>query len=503
MSLLQTKTIEQSIRDTEEPEHRLRKELSALDLIVFGVGVIIGAGIFILTGRAAASNAGPAVSLSFVIAGVACALAALCYAELASTVPVAGSAYTFSYATIGELVAWAIGWDLALEFVVGASAVAAGWSGYLVGLLDGTPLAIPESVASTETGVVNLPAALLVLVLTGVLVAGIKLSSRVNLVVVVIKVAIVLFVVAAGLSYVKAANYTPFIPPARPAGPAEGGFLHIPLIQSLLGIEPAVYGLGGVFAAAALIFFAYIGFDVVATTAEETRRPQRDLPIGILGALGICTVLYVAVALVVTGMRKYTEINPNDSAPLASAFTAVGRPFFADLIALGACIGLVVVVMILLLGQTRVGFAMARDRLLPPVLARVHPRFGTPYIMTLLTGAVVALLAAFVPLRELAELVNIGTLFAFVVVSIGVMALRRTRPELPRAFRTPMVPLVPILAVLACVWLMLNLAGFTWLRFVIWMIIGMVVYFGYSRRRSRITTGEIQDGRLAGRPQAP
>jgi basic amino acid/polyamine antiporter, APA family len=499
VSLLRTKSVEQSILDTEEPEHRLRKDLSALDLTVFGIGVVIGAGIFILTGQAAATNAGPAVSLSFVLAGVACALAALCYAEFASMLPVAGSAYTFSYATLGELIAWAIGWDLVLEFVVGASAVAAGWSGYLTDLLEGTPLAIPAQIASAETGVINLPAALLVLVLTALLVAGIKLSSRVNQVVVVIKVAIVLFVVAAGLFYVKAANYTPFVPASQPAAPEEGGFLDIPLVQSLLGIEPAVYGLGGVFAAAALVFFAFIGFDVVATTAEETRRPQRDVPIGILGALAICTALYVSVALVVTGMRHYTEIDPNDNAPLASAFTSVGRPFFADLISVGACIGLIVVVMILLLGQTRVGFSMARDRLLPPALARVHPRFGTPYLITLLTGGLVALLAAFVPLNELAELVNIGTLFAFIVVSIGVILLRRSRPDLPRAFRVPLVPLVPILAVLACLWLMLNLTGFTWVRFAVWMGIGFLIYFGYGRRRSRIGTGDIEDGRLAKR----
>ena len=486
VSLFRTKPVEMSIRDTDEPAHRLRKELSALDLVVFGVGVTIGAGIFILTGQAAGSNAGPAITISFVVAATACALAALCYAEFASTVPVAGSAYTFSYATLGEFIAWAIGWDLILEFVVGASAVAVGWSGYLAGLLDGTPLAIPESVASAESGVVNLPAALLVVALTVVIVVGIKLSSRINQIVVAIKVAIVLFVVVAGLFYINVDNYSPFVPPSQPAAPAEGGFLDVPLIQSILGIEPAVYGIGGVFAAAALVFFAFIGFDVVATTAEETKRPQRDVPIGILGALGICTLLYMLVALVITGMRSYTEIDPNDAAPLASAFTAVGRPGLADVISFGACIGLIVVVMILLLGQSRVGFAMARDRLLPPVLATVHPRYGTPFVISALTGLVVALLAAFVPLSELAELVNIGTLFAFIVVSLGVIVLRRTRPDLPRAFRTPLVPWVPILSVLASFWLMLNLDGFTWVRFVVWMVIGAVIYFTYSRSRSRL-----------------
>jgi APA family basic amino acid/polyamine antiporter len=485
MSLFRTKTVERSIADTEEPEHRLKKDLGALDLAVFGVGVTIGAGIFIITGRAAATNAGPAIAVSFIIAAVACGLAALCYAELASAVPVAGSAYTFSFATLGELVAWTIGWDLILEFVVGAAVVAVGWSSYLERFLAGTPLELPAAVASAEDGALNLPAGLLVVVLTGVLVAGIKLSSRLNLVVVAIKVGIVLFVIVAGLFYVRAANYTPFVPPSRPAAAGEGGFLDVPLLQSLFGLEPAVYGVAGVVAAAALVFFAFIGFDVVATAAEETRRPQRDLPLGILGALAVVTVLYVAVCLVVTGMQPYTEIDPTDSAPLATAFSAVGAPaWFADLISAGALVGLVVVVMILLLGQSRVAFAMARDGLLPRALSVTHPRFGTPHRITLLTGGLVALIATFTPISRLEELVNIGTLFAFVVVSLGVVVLRRTRPELPRAFRTPLVPWVPALSVAVCVYLMLNLTGSTWLRFLLWMGLGYLVYFAYSRRRS-------------------
>jgi APA family basic amino acid/polyamine antiporter len=489
MSVFRTKSIEQSIADTEEPEHRLKKDLGALDLVVFGVGVCIGAGIFVLTGQAAGASAGPAIALSFLIAGVACGLAALCYAELASSLPVAGSAYTFSFATLGELVAWTIGWDLVLEFTIGAAALATSFSGYLSTILDGTPLEVPAAVASTETGFINLPAGLLVVGLTAILVTGIKLSSRINQVVVVIKLAVVLAVIVVGIFFIRLANWTPFIPSAQGVAPAEGGWMDVPLVQQILGVEPYVYGIGGVFSAAALVFFAFIGFDVVATTAEEAKNPQRDLPIGILGSLAIVTLLYMAVSLVVTGVRPYTEIDPADSAPLATAFNAVGVNWMGDLVAVGACIGLTVVAMILLLGQTRVGFAMARDRLLPPGLARVHPRFGTPYRFTILTGSVVAVIASFVPLSTLAELVNIGTLFAFVVVSLGVVVLRRTRPDLPRGFRVPLVPVIPAIAVLMCLYLMLNLTGGTWLRFAVWMALGYVVYFVYSYRRSVMATG--------------
>jgi basic amino acid/polyamine antiporter, APA family len=485
MSLMRTKSVEQSIAQTEEPDHRLRKDLSGLDLTVFGIGVIIGGGLFVLTGEAAASYAGPAISLSFVVAAVACGLAALCYAEFASTVPVAGSAYTFSYATLGELVAWIIGWDLILEFVIGAAAVAAGWSEYLQAVLAGTPLEVPASMSSTETGVLNLPAGLLVLVLMGILIGGIKLSSRVNLVAVAVKVGVALLFVVAGLFYVNSDNLSPFVPPAEP--PAEpAGFMGSPLIQTLFGLDPAVYGWGGVVTGAAVVFFAFIGFDIVATTAEETRRPQRDLPVGILGSLAICTTLYFAVSIVLTGMQDYKQISPGDAAPLSTAFSNVGQDAIARIIGIGAAIGIVVVVMILLLGQTRVAFAMARDGLLPPVFARVHPRFGTPYVVTATVGVFVALIASFFSISELAELVNIGTLFAFTLVSIGVVVLRRTRPDLPRAFRTPLVPIVPILAVLICVYLMLNLTGETWVRFLVWMALGLVVYFGYGRSHSHL-----------------
>lgn len=479
------KSVEASIRDTDEPEHRLTKNLSAADLTVFGVGVVIGAGIFVVTGVVAQDQAGPAVAISFLIAGVVCALAALCYAEFASTVPVAGSAYTFSYATFGELAAWIIGWDLVLEFSIGAAAVSASWAGYLTQLLDDVGWTAPGWIGGE--GAVNVPAMALALAMTGVLVLGIKISSRFNAVVVAIKVAVVLLVIGVGVFHLQADNYTPFVPPAEPTEAASSG-LHAPLIQTLFGFVPSTYGWGGVIAGASIVFFAFIGFDIVATAAEETRNPERDVPRGILGALAICTVLYVAVSLVVVGMQDYTELNPD--APLAGAFSAVGLPVFATIISVGALVGLTSVVMILLLGQSRVLFAMSRDRLLPGWFSVVHPRYGTPYRITLATGLLVTVLAGLVPLGELAELVNIGTLAAFMLVSIGVVVLRRTRPDLPRAFRVPLMPVLPVVSALACLYLMLNLPGDTWLRFLAWMALGLVVYAAYGRRHSRVVAAE-------------
>ncbi|HEY2204213.1 MAG TPA: amino acid permease [Pseudonocardia sp.] len=484
------KSIEQSIADTDEPGTRLKRELGALDLVVFGVAVAVGAGIFTLTASTAGNVSGPSVALAFVIAAIACGLAALCYAEFASTVPVAGSAYTFSYATFGELAAWIIGWDLVLEFAVGAAVVAKGWSQYLAQFLGlaGVPL---ES-ASVSLGVFEFDwgALLLVIALTAVLALGVKLSSRVSQVITAIKILVVLLVVVVGIGYVKVANYSPFIPPAT-SGSASGSssgssWLHQTLV-ALLGGGSSTFGIYGLLAGASLVFFAFIGFDVVATTAEETRNPQRDVPRGIIGSLIVITILYVAVSLVLTGMVKYTELatKPDGTkATLATAFALNGVNWAAVVISLGALAGLTTVVLVLMLGQTRVLFAMSRDRLLPRGLANTGTR-GTPVRITLLVGVVVALAATFFPAGNLEEMVNIGTLFAFVLVSIGVLVLRRTRPELSRGFRTPLVPVVPVLAVVACVWLMLNLSVETWLRFIVWMLIGFVVYFSYSRHHSR------------------
>ncbi|PPG69697.1 amino acid permease [Rathayibacter rathayi] len=480
MSLLRTKSVEQSIADTDEPEYRLKKSLTALDLTVFGVGVVIGAGIFTLTGRAAHNIAGPAIVLSFVVAAFACALAAMCYAEFASTVPVSGSAYTFSYASLGELFAWIIGWDLILELFLGASVVAQGWSAYLEALLQQLGVALPPALA--YGGVVDVPAILLVLVLGALMTLGIKESLRVNLVLVAIKLFIVLFVIVAGLQFVNMDNYSPFIPAAEPSQAASG--LTQPLLQFLSGIEPATFGVGGVIAGASLVFFAYIGFDVVATTAEETRRPQRDLPIGIIASLIICTVLYCAVALVVTGMVPYRELDP--SAALANAFAYHGQAWMATVISAGAVAGLTTVVLTLLIGATRIIFAMARDGLLPQRLAAVHPRLRTPWFTSVVVTVVVALLAGLTPIGVLEEMVNIGTLSAFVLVSVGVVVLRRKRPDLKRGFRVPLNPWLPLLSALICTYLMLNLSIETWLRFLIWLAVGFGIYVAYSRSHAKI-----------------
>jgi APA family basic amino acid/polyamine antiporter len=492
MGIMRTKSIEQSIKDTEEPEFQLRKALGPLDLTVFGIGVIIGTGIFVLTGVAAHNFAGPAISLSFVFSGVACALAALCYAEFASTVPVAGSAYTFSYASIGEFFAWIIGWDLILEFIVGASTVSVGWSQYFNRILQtffGVSLPDALTKGPFEGGVGNLPGAFIALFLTVILVIGIRASSGFNLTVTAIKLAVVLFFIVFGIFFVNPANWSPFIPPAGgtvQSVSTEGGGPS--LLQYLTGAEQQAFGFAGIITAAAIVFFAYIGFDVVATTSEEARNPRRDLPIGILGSLGICTVLYILVSQIMTGIVPYNELD--EKAPMASVFQDIGQGWAAGLVSVGAICGLTSVIMILMLGQSRVFFAMSRDNLLPQYFARAHPRFRTPYRITIITGIIVAIMAALVPLESLAELVNIGTLFAFCLVSLGVIVLRRTQPDLPRAFRTPLVPVVPILAILFCLYLMVSLPVATWIRFVVWMVLGLVVYFAYSVRASRLARDE-------------
>ena len=474
MSVMRTKSIERSIADTEEPEFRLKKSLSALDLTIFGVGVVIGAGIFTLTGRAAHEVAGPAIIVSFVVAAIACALAAMCYAEFASTVPVSGSAYTFSYASLGELFAWIIGWDLILEMFLGASVVAQGWSAYLGVLLQ--QLGAPTPAAIGYGGVVDVMAIVLVVVLGALMTYGIRESMRVNLVLVGVKLFIVIFVIVAGIMFINPANYSPFVPDATPHETATG--LTQPLLQFLAGIEPTAFGVGGIFAGAALVFFAYIGFDVVATTAEETKNPQRDMPIGIIASLAICTLLYCAVAFVVTGMVRYDELDP--AAALANAFAYHGQAWMATVISAGAVAGLTTI------GSTRIIFAMSRAHLLPGGLAKVHLTRRTPWIISIIVTVVVAVLAGFTPVGVLEEMVNIGTLSAFVLVSIGVVVLRRTRPDLKRGFRVPWSPLLPILSAAICTYLMLNLTVETWLRFLIWLVIGFVIYFSYSRGHSRL-----------------
>ncbi|KID28381.1 amino acid permease [Prauserella rugosa] len=481
-----TKSVERSIADTDEPETRLRRNLSAWDLTVFGVTVMVGAGIFTLTARTAGDLAGPSVAVAFVVAGVACGLAALCYAEFASTVPVAGSAYTFSYATFGEFLAWIIGWDLVLEFSVAAAAVAKGWSVYLEEFLvsifgDGVATTLDLGGLSFDWG-----SLLLVVVLAVLLTLGTKLSSRFSIVVTTIKVLIILFVIALGIAYITPDNYTPFIPPAAEGGDSGAG-VEQSLFSVLAGGSGSVYGGFGLLAGASLVFFAFIGFDIVATTAEETRNPQRDVPRGILGSLAIVTVLYVATSLVVAGMVPYQELatdaEPEGRKTLATAFAHNGVDWAAQLVSIGAVVGLITVVMVLLLGQQRVLFAMSRDGLLPRGLAKTGSR-GTPVRVNVLVGVVVAVAATFFDASQLEEMVNVGTLFAFVLVSAGVIVLRKKRPDLPRGFRVPWVPVLPIVAIIVCLWLMLNLTVLTWLRFLVWMALGVLIYFAYSKRHS-------------------
>ena len=444
--------------------------LGPLDLTLLGIGAIIGAGIFVLTG-VGASYAGPGLVLSFVLAGFACAMAALCYAEFAAMIPIAGSAYSYSYATMGELVAWIIGWDLVLEYAVASAAVAAGWSHYLTVILGGLgihlPAALIHSPGTASGAIINLPALLIVFLVTVILYVGVQESARVNAVIVGIKLLAVLMVVVVGSFFVRPANWSPFLP----------------------------FGWNGVLSGAAYIFFAYIGFDAVSTAAEEVVDPNRALPIGILASLGICTVLYIAVAAVLTGMVPSRLIDIE--APLAAAFVARGLNFAAGIISVGAVAGLTSVLLVLLLGQSRIFYAISRDGLLPPVFSRVHPRFKTPSMPTILTGVAVGLTAGLVPIKEIAELTNIGTLFAFVLVCGGLWILRHLEPDLARPFRTPMVPLVPILGAGSCLLMMFGLGAVTWLRFVVWMAVGFLIYFGYGRFHSKVAVDPADKLRAA------
>jgi len=479
--LFRRKSVEDSLAAVDDPERSLKRELTAWDLAVLGVAVAVGAGIFSVGATAAANYAGPSVIVSFVIASIVCALAVMCYAEFASAMPVAGSAYTFSYATMGELVAWIIGWDLILEMLLASAVIAKFWGVYLgdaFGLFGiDLPLTIPLGPVDLEWGPV-----FIVAVFTALLALGTKLSTRVNSVFTVIKVAITLFVIVVGFFFVDASNYTPFVPPAQPA--PEQGNLEQPLVGFLTGLEPTTYGVMGLLAGAALVFFAFIGFDVVATTAEEAKDPQRTLPRGILGGLAIVTVLYILVTLVVTGMVSYTELAESDAPSLTTAFVLVGADWAGRVISVGILIGLTTVIMVLLLGLTRIVFAMSRDGLLPRGISRTSPRYRTPVRLQVGVGVVVALIAGLSQVELLEEMINIGTLSAFVLVSFGIPILRRSRPDLHRSFKVPWSPVLPIVSGVACLWLMANLTTLTWLRFLGWVAVGLIIYGFYGYRHS-------------------
>jgi APA family basic amino acid/polyamine antiporter len=478
-------------------ENRLRRILGPVTLTSLGVGAIIGTGIFVLTGVAAHDKVGPALMLSFVVAGAACVFAALCYAEFASMVPVAGSAYTYAYATLGEFIAWIIGWDLVLEYAVGSASVAHGWSAYAQDFLRIFNIHLPEQLARTpfdfnpETGAfyatgsyVDFTAILISIVITLILIKGIKESARFNATMVGIKVAVVLFVIAVGAFFIDPANWTPF----APYGYSGVSFMG----KTIIGMESANGAPLGMLAGAAMIFFAYIGFDSVSTHAEEAKRPQKDVPIGIIASLLICTVLYILVAAVLTGMVPYNKINVD--APVSDAFAQVGLTWARFIISLGAVAGMTSVLLVLMLSQPRVMLAMARDGLVPQsFFGAVHPKFRTPWKSTMLTGAFVAILAGLLPLRILAELVNIGTLLAFVIVCASVLIMRFKHPEAERPFRAPFVPLTPILGIFTCLLLMFSLPPENWWRLLGWLAIGLVIYFGYGRKHSilaRIRRGE-------------
>jgi len=448
----------------------LRRSLGPWNLTALGIGSIIGTGIFVLTGTAASQNAGPALVLSMIISAVGCAFSGLCYAEFSAMVPVAGSAYTYAYATMGEFIAWIIGWDLILEYALSVATVAVGWSGYFVSLARDVGIVIPPALATPPPeGLFNLPAAVIVLVVAALLVIGIKQSADTNTLLVAIKTLVLVLFVVAGASYVKRANLTPFVPPNL------GPF--------------GQFGWSGVLRGAGVMFFAYIGFDAVSTAAQEARNPSRDMPIGILGSLAICTVIYMLVAVVLVGIVPYRQLNVAD--PLAVGIDATGITWLSPVIKVAALFGLFSTMLVQLLGQTRIFYSMSRDGLLPRVFAAVHPRFRTPHVSTVLTGLIIAMLAGLTPIGVLGQLVSIGTLLAFVLVSIGVVILRSTAPDVPRPFRTPWVPFVPIAGAVICLAQMVGLPVATWERLLIWLAIGLVVYFSYSWRASLLASGRV------------
>ncbi|QGF22811.1 amino acid permease [Raineyella fluvialis] len=484
MSLFVKKTIGEVQEDLEDPERSLRRVLSAWDIAVMGIAVAVGAGIFSVGAQAAAKYAGPSVIVSFIIAAVVCGLAVMNYAEFASTIPVSGSAYTFSYVSLGELIAWIIGWDLILEMMMAASVISKYWGIYLSNVFQFLHVDLPTDIPLPGGLAFSWPPVLIVALFTVLLVLGTKLTSRVNGVLTVIKIAITLFIIVAGSFYVKLSNLTPFVPPSQPSGSDATGVMTQSLFAFLSGAEPTRYGAFGLLSAAALVFFAFIGFDVVATTAEEAKNPQRTLPRGIFGGLALVTVLYVAVTFVVTGMVSYKQLAAEKSPSLATAFRLVGANWVGTIITIGILIGLTTVIMVLLLGLARVVFAMSRDGLLPRGLSHTSRR-GTPARLQIISGVIVAVIAGLANVDQLAEMINIGTLSAFVLVSFAIPVLRRRHPDLPRGFTVPWSPTLPIISGVLCLWLMANLAVETWLRFVVWLLLGLTLYFAYSYRNSR------------------
>jgi APA family basic amino acid/polyamine antiporter len=476
------KSVADIVGSADAEGHSLSKALGATSITAMGIGAIIGAGIFVLTGTAAAQFAGPSIILSFVLGGIACAFVGLCYSELAAMLPVCGSSYTYTYATLGEIFAWIIGWDLILEYAMGAATVAVGWSGYIVSLLHNAGINIPPAFAAAPgtvikladgtavTGIINLPAILIIAILTTLLVLGTKESARLNNIMVAVKLVVVVAFIALGVFFIKPANWHPFIPPNT------GEFGN--------------FGMSGILRGSAVVFFAFIGFDAVSTAAQEAKKPQRDMPIGILGSLVICTILYILVAGVLTGLVPYGELNVPD--PIAKGVDAIGLTWFSVLIKIGALTGLTTVILVLLYGQSRIFFTMSQDGLLPPLFARVHPRLQTPHLSQIMIGTIVAIVAALTPISVLGEMVSIGTLFAFVLVCGAVIYLRRSDAEASRPFRVPGVPIVPVLGILFCLLLMAGLPLVTWVRLVVWLIIGLVIYVSYGRNHSKLRFPERQ-----------
>ena len=480
--LFTTKSIDRLMRESSgehDGEHTLKRTLGKANLVMLGIGAIIGAGIFVLTGAAASQHAGPAVVISFVVAGLACTFAGLCYSEFASMIPIAGSAYTYAYATLGEFIAWIIGWDLILEYLFGASTVAVGWSGYMTSFLKDVGIIIPDALCNapifydvatqsySATGAfLNLPAMAIVGIMTWLLVVGLRESANINNVIVVIKVIVILLFIILGWNYINPENWVPFIPENT------GTF--------------GEYGWSGVVRAAGIIFFAYIGFDAVSTAAQEAVNPQKDMPFGILGSLVVCTILYILVGLVMTGIVPYLQLN--NPAPIAVAIDATGDglAWLRPIIKIGALAGLSSVILVMLMGQPRIFFSMSKDGLLPKSFGKVHPKYKTPYITTILTGAVAMLVAGIFPIGLLGELVSIGTLLAFVIVCGGVLVLRYKQPNINRPFKTPFFPIVPILGMLSSLALMYFLPIDTWIRLIVWMALGVIIYFGYSRKHSKV-----------------